>query len=1052
MPGQHQVQPIASRERAMLLRGVLTGSSGLVAGVCAAAAPLSVGAGHSPALVLLPTLAAVFWFLAIFLGNGIPVTAHRTRAIYQQLLTTVPLVLLLLPGMALIPTVQQALMAAASSLPFLNVPPDPSGFDRWRTLIAWVLAWGLPMTLPLILGRRTKGALAPHIQQTQEQTYPAEVSRVRGTTANPGGWEALSDSVGLALSGGGVRSACFSLGGMQALDDTGVLRHVDLVSSVSGGGYTAFAWLTRHEGGDTPFPFGRHANGIKLTQSMSERVNYLNPEGLAGVARIVSAVFRGPVAQALMGPFPAVLIAGWMAWAMHHYAAVSTLIRWLPALFIGTGSVLFLVGLVLGALFRRMLARHDAGGVVPLSVGMGALLLIGIGLLPSAVDLVGTTSVRVGSLTGGAAGLGAAVLGLAVRLWTLVQRGDLRRVPRPVVIGLAVLVTILLPYLSTVAVAATLVHFHRSSFLFNPGWAYLVSAVLCLVLNLFYDVNANALSSHYRESLARAFLPGSSRSPTSGGPLHIVNTTLNVELPLEPGADTRMDDNQTDDEKTAAKKRPPAGPVRKRKLRGRSFTFTQDWVGSRETGYAPRRAYDAWAKLDAADLMGISGAVISPTMGRYSLGPLRFLMTLLNLRMGQWVPNPALLPADEGPKAPPAPFPALRFLLQEATSTMGPEDPWVYLTDGGHEENLGVLELLRRRCRLVIVFDAEHDSGFRFEGLFRLIELARRETDSTILLSVDGLRPGPDGRSLRHAAIGDIIYGGPDRHNRSIGTLLYVKASRTAGEHPMVSSFAQNHPEFPHDSTANQFFTSAHFEAYRNLAYRAVKELFEACNGQGTPLDRDRLFNWVTRGDGLRYQLDADDLGKGPDRRQVLARISTLNGRRADRATARARLRLMEEAEASLDLRLPANRAISRNQAVLATFRQWCEDAEIAAAIVEEGHTFSSHLRRFVEQLDGPVRTIALERGSDGTMSAIITVARGAIGDPPRRRLCSLRLEGSRIRFDPPVRDESISYMLAKKIAQEVAFSGVDLLTLELPGDRRRLDRWLLRLRAARGT
>lgn len=47
------------------------------------------------------------------------------------------------------------------------------------------------------------------------------------------------DLVGLALSGGGVRSAAFNLGFLQALSDAGVLRYVDYLCSVSGGGYIA---------------------------------------------------------------------------------------------------------------------------------------------------------------------------------------------------------------------------------------------------------------------------------------------------------------------------------------------------------------------------------------------------------------------------------------------------------------------------------------------------------------------------------------------------------------------------------------------------------------------------------------------------------------------------------------------------------------------------------------------------------------------------------------------------------------------------------------------
>ena len=57
---------------------------------------------------------------------------------------------------------------------------------------------------------------------------------------------APENMVGLALSGGGIRSATFSLGVMQALSHNGLMDKVDYLSTVSGGGYigSALTWLT----------------------------------------------------------------------------------------------------------------------------------------------------------------------------------------------------------------------------------------------------------------------------------------------------------------------------------------------------------------------------------------------------------------------------------------------------------------------------------------------------------------------------------------------------------------------------------------------------------------------------------------------------------------------------------------------------------------------------------------------------------------------------------------------------------------------------------------
>src|SRR5882724_12395215 len=56
-------------------------------------------------------------------------------------------------------------------------------------------------------------------------------------SANPDAPLAVLDTVGLALSGGGIRAAAFSLGVLQALNRHGILHNIDYLSTVSGGGY-----------------------------------------------------------------------------------------------------------------------------------------------------------------------------------------------------------------------------------------------------------------------------------------------------------------------------------------------------------------------------------------------------------------------------------------------------------------------------------------------------------------------------------------------------------------------------------------------------------------------------------------------------------------------------------------------------------------------------------------------------------------------------------------------------------------------------------------------
>lgn len=50
--------------------------------------------------------------------------------------------------------------------------------------------------------------------------------------------------IAVSLSGGGIRAAAFGLGLLRALEEASLLHHIDHLSSVSGGGYTATAWAT----------------------------------------------------------------------------------------------------------------------------------------------------------------------------------------------------------------------------------------------------------------------------------------------------------------------------------------------------------------------------------------------------------------------------------------------------------------------------------------------------------------------------------------------------------------------------------------------------------------------------------------------------------------------------------------------------------------------------------------------------------------------------------------------------------------------------------------
>ncbi len=143
------------------------------------------------------------------------------------------------------------------------------------------------------------------------------------------------------------------------------------------------------------------------------------------------------------------------------------------------------------------------------------------------------------------------------------------------------------------------------------------------------------------------------------------------------------------------------------------------------------------------------------------------------------------------------------------------------VSDGGHIENLGIFELLRRRCRFIIVIDGERDSEMRFGGLVKLMLYARIDLGIEIKIDLDPLRKDDSGLSSKQWALGTIRYA-----DGETGHLLYVKSSLAGDEYEYIRKYRSENPMFPHETTGEQFFTEARFEAYRGLGYHIGSKLF----------------------------------------------------------------------------------------------------------------------------------------------------------------------------------------------------------------------------------
>lgn len=211
----------------------------------------------------------------------------------------------------------------------------------------------------------------------------------------------------------------------------------------------------------------------------------------------------------------------------------------------------------------------------------------------------------------------------------------------------------------------------------------------------------------------------------------------------------------------------------------------------------------------------ISGAAASPNMGYHSAPALAFLMTVFNVRLGRWCGNPA----DPGTWKDSGPGVAAKYLYDELVGNTTSTAPYVYLSDGGHFENLGVYELVRRRCRFILACDAGQDQSTTFEDLGNAIRKCQADLGIPIEIDVSPIRPRGDAkRSEWHCAVGSVRYDLRDA-DAVPGTLLYIKPSLVGDEPTDVLQYAAADATFPHQSTNDQWFDESQFESYRKLGY-----------------------------------------------------------------------------------------------------------------------------------------------------------------------------------------------------------------------------------------
>ncbi|MDE3155890.1 MAG: hypothetical protein KGN76_12350 [Acidobacteriota bacterium] len=268
-----------------------------------------------------------------------------------------------------------------------------------------------------------------------------------------------------------------------------------------------------------------------------------------------------------------------------------------------------------------------------------------------------------------------------------------------------------------------------------------------------------------------------------------------------------------------------------------SFTATPLHAGAPSLGYRPTAGYGGVPRLDRPGLslgtaMTISGAAASPNMGAFSTPSLTFLLTLFNARLGTWLGNPGRAGRRTWRTAEPRQdaAPILREMLGLTTD----RSPYVYLSDGGHFENLGLWEMVLRRCRFVLVSDAGCDPDYTFQDLATAIRQIRIDLGVPIVFDRGlGIDRAHQGQGNPHLAVGRILYREVDGGTAEDGVLVYVKATLCGGEPVDVLNYATSHPSFPHESTANQWFGEAQFESYRMLGFHSIHHVASTCGTDG---------------------------------------------------------------------------------------------------------------------------------------------------------------------------------------------------------------------------
>ncbi len=373
--------------------------------------------------------------------------------------------------------------------------------------------------------------------------------------------------------------------------------------------------------------------------------------------------------------------------------------------------------------------------------------------------------------------------------------------------------------------------------------------IIGLTIGLAWRVGVNEFSMHhfYRNRLMRGYLAATrrrtDRDKTANaftgfddmddlklcslksdkengyqGPYPIINTTLNASQVTDLDRQDRQGESFVFTPLFCGFDISPISPCGNKKSKANEYGYRL----TEQYAYEPKILTNGKHEPGGPNLstaMAISGAAANPNMGTHSSSATAFLLTIFNARLGWWMGNP--LGKDYKKSDPRS---GLAYLIYDLLGRTSIDKDFVCLSDGGHFDNMGLYELIRRRVRVVILGDAEQDKYLTCEGLANAVRRCRVDFGVEIVIDIKHItnRDEKSGNSRCHYALGTIWYP-EDPAGKPSGNLIYLKSSLNGQEPVDVKEYSASNPDFPHQSTADQFFNEPQFESYRRLGLHVIE-------------------------------------------------------------------------------------------------------------------------------------------------------------------------------------------------------------------------------------